>query len=109
MPSLVELDKDYRDQGLTIIGIHTPEFPPYAGEHDKGNVARALKQHHIRYANAQDNDSKTWRLYGIHAWPSFVVIDKKGQIRYEGAGEFHVRDRNYNIWEKRIKALLAEK
>ena len=42
VPSLVAFDHRYRDQGLTIIGIHTPEFPPYAGEHDKGNLQRAL-------------------------------------------------------------------
>src|SRR5436309_1090838 len=43
VPSLVEYDRRYRERGLTIIGIHTPEFPPYAGEHDKGNLAPALE------------------------------------------------------------------
>ena len=85
VPSLVDFDRKYRDKGLTIIGIHTPEFPPYAGEHDKGNVQRALKKYGIEYPNAQDNDDKTWNLYGIRFWPSFVLIDKKGTIRYEGA------------------------
>src|SRR5574338_1109611 len=41
VPSLVDFDRRYRGQGLTLIGIHTPEFPPYAGEHDKSNVERA--------------------------------------------------------------------
>ncbi|HEX3234681.1 MAG TPA: redoxin domain-containing protein, partial [Gemmatimonadales bacterium] len=44
VPSLVDFDRRYRNRGLTILGIHTPEFPPYAGEHDKGNVERALRQ-----------------------------------------------------------------
>jgi thiol-disulfide isomerase/thioredoxin len=108
VPSLVDFDRKYREQGLVLIGIHTPEFPPYAGEHDKANVARALKQYHITYPNAQDNDSRTWNLYGIRYWPSFVLIDRKGIIRYDGAGEFHLNDRNYRLWEGRIRELLAE-
>src|SRR5713101_761571 len=49
VPSLVEFDRRYRDTGLKLIGIHTPEFPPYAGEHDKANVARALVKLGISY------------------------------------------------------------
>ena len=108
VPSLVDFDGKYRDRGLTLIGIHTPEFPPYAGEHDKGNVERALREHGIEYPNAQDNDSKTWDLYGIRFWPSFVLIDKKGNIRYEGYGEFHVGDASYRLWSGRIEELLRE-
>ena len=108
VPSLVDFDHKYRDQGLTIIGIHTPEFPPYAGEHDRGNVERALRKYGIEYPNAQDNDSRTWNLYGIRYWPSFVLIDKRGNIRYEGYGEFHLNDGSYRTWEGRIQQLLAE-
>jgi thiol-disulfide isomerase/thioredoxin len=108
VPSLVNFYRKYHDRGLVVIGMHTPEFPPYAGEHDKGNVARALRQYGIQYPNAQDNDNRTWNLYGIRYWPSFVLIDKKGFIRYEGAGEFHLNDRNYAEWEGRIRELLAE-
>ena len=104
----MDLDRKYRGLGLTIIGIHTPEFPPYAGEHDKGNLARALLKHGILYPIAQDNDDATWNLYGIRYWPSFVLIDKKGQIRYEGYGEFHLDDANYRLWDTRIQQLLAE-
>jgi thiol-disulfide isomerase/thioredoxin len=60
VPSLVQLDNRYRSQGLTLVGIHTPEFPPYAGEHDKANVASALVRYGIGYPNAQDNDRRTW-------------------------------------------------
>jgi thiol-disulfide isomerase/thioredoxin len=109
VPSLVKLDGRYRPEGLTLIGIHTPEFPPYAGEHDKNNVARALVRYEITYPNAQDNNRRTWDRYAIRYWPSFVLIDKRGRIRYEGAGEFHVGDRTYRAWEQRIQALLAER
>ncbi len=108
IPSLVTFDRAYRDEGLTLVGIHTPEFPPYAGEHDRANVTRALKEHGIEYPNAQDNDSRTWRLYGIRYWPSYVLIDRNGQIRYEGYGEFHVGDAHHQRWDKRIRELLAE-
>jgi len=108
VPSLVEFDRKYRPQGLTLIGIHTPEFPPYAGEHDKANVERALKKYGIEYPVAQDNDNRTWNLYDIRYWPSFVLIDKRGRIRYEGYGEFHLNDANYALWAHRIEELLAE-
>ncbi|MGH7631035.1 MAG: redoxin domain-containing protein [Gemmatimonadales bacterium] len=108
LPSLVAFDQAYRARGLTLIGIHTPEFPPYAGEHDKANLAEALKRHGIEYANAQDNDARTWNLYRIRYWPSHVLIDRKGQIRYEGYGEFHVGDVHHRLWEKRIGELLRE-
>lgn len=108
VPSLVEFDRRYRDQGLTLIGIHTPEFPPYAGEHDKGNVARALQRQSITYPNAQDNDRRSWHAYGIRYWPSFVLIDKMGRIRYTGSGEFHQADPTYKEWSRRIERLLDE-
>jgi len=108
VPSLVQYDSLYRDQGLSIIGIHRPEFGPYGGEHDRKNVAAALQKYHIRYANAQDNDHATWDLYDIQAWPSYVLIDKHGVIRWEGAGEFHVGDGNHRLWDQRIRQLLAE-
>lgn len=109
LPSLVEFDRRYRDAGLAIIGMHSPEFPPYAGEHDRANVAAALQKYHLEYPNAQDNDHATWDLYDIAAWPSFVLIDRMGNIRYEGAGEFHVGDATDREWEARIRRLLAER
>jgi thiol-disulfide isomerase/thioredoxin len=109
IPSLVAFDRMYRERGLTVIGIHTPEFPPYAGEHDRGNLARALQQHGIEYPNAQDNDAATWNLYRIRYWPSYVLIDPDGQIRHEGYGEFRVGDAHHRLWDRRIRALLAER
>ena len=108
VPALVELDRRYRDQGLVLIGIHTPEFPPYAGEHDKTNVARALARQAITYPNAQDNDRRAWHAFGIRYWPSFVLIDKSGKIRDTGYGEFHLDDEAFHAWDGRIRRLLAE-
>jgi thiol-disulfide isomerase/thioredoxin len=108
VPSLVAFDRRYRAQGLTRIVIHTPEFPPYAGEHDKANVARALTRLGISSPNAQDNDERTWQAYGIRYWPSFVLIDKHGNIRYTGYGEFHLEDADFRTWDGRIRELLAQ-
>ena len=108
VPSLKVFDHEYRPRGLTVIGIHTPEFPPYGGEHDRANVARALAKEGISYPNAQDNDRATWNLYGIQYWPSLILIDKAGRIRYEGYGEFHVGDPTHREWARRIESLLAE-
>src|SRR6266566_1487123 len=88
VPSLVAYDRRYRARGLTIVGIHTPEFPPYPGAHD--------------------NDRRTWDAYSIRSWPSFVLIDKAGTIRYTGYGEFHLDDGDYQEWDRRIQQLLAE-
>ncbi len=100
---------EYRSKGLVLIGIHTPEFPPYAGEHDRGNVARALRAStRSSTPTPRTTISRTWNLYGIRFWPSFVLIDKRGAIRYEGAGEFHLNDRTYEVWDRRIRELLAE-
>src|SRR5438132_922453 len=65
VPSLVAYDRQYRSRGLTIIGIHTPEFPPYAGEHDRSNVARARGPHQRSPeagARAGRRDSRALRL-----------------------------------------------
>jgi thiol-disulfide isomerase/thioredoxin len=108
LPSLVDFDDQYRARGLTIIGIHTPEFPPYSGEHDRENVRRAVRAHGIRYPVAQDNDRRTWDAYDIRYWPSFVLIDGRGRIRYEGYGEFHENDDTHQEWSRRIERLLDE-
>jgi len=108
LPSLIDFDARYRDQGLTIIGIHSPEFPPYSGEHDRENVRRAMHAEGIKYPVAQDNDHRTWDTYSIRYWPSFVLIDRRGRVRYEGYGEFHEQDATYKDWRRRIEALLAE-
>jgi len=108
VPALVELDRRYRAAGLVTIGMHTPEFPPYSGEHDAGNVARALKRYGITYPVAQDNDHRTWDRYGIRFWPTVVLIDKKGRIRHEEIGEFHPDDARFVDVERRIRALLDE-
>lgn len=108
LPALKKINAEYKDEGLQIIGIHTPEFGPSSGEHDRKNVEKANARYGVTWPIAQDNDEATWDLYGIRYWPSFVLIDKKGQIRYEGYGEFHPGDGADKQWKSRIEALLKE-
>ena len=109
VPSLVDFDRKYRDQGLThhrhphagVPAVRRASTTRATSSARSGSTASSIP-------NAQDNDYKTWNLYGIRFWPSFVLIDKKGTIRYEGAGEFHLNDGSYRTWDQRIQELLAE-
>ncbi len=100
LPYLKAWDARYRSAGLTIIGIHTPEFP---FEHDAGNVQAAIKQDGIRYPVAQDNGYRTWNAYGNQYWPAEYLIDARGRLRLVEFGEG-----GYAEKERAIRSLLAE-
>lgn len=90
----------YADQGLVILGVHTPEF---AYEKVADNVANAIAQKGIKYPVVQDNDYQTWRAYDNHYWPAFYFIDAQGHIRHTHWGEGA-----YTENEQVIQDLLAE-
>jgi cytochrome c biogenesis protein CcdA/thiol-disulfide isomerase/thioredoxin len=100
LPYLEAWDRRYRDKGLTIVGVHTPEF---AFEHDAGNVQSAIKRLGVRYPVVQDNDMGTWDAYANMYWPADYLIDATGQVRYAGVGEG-----DYDKTEAAIRSLLAE-
>jgi cytochrome c biogenesis protein CcdA/thiol-disulfide isomerase/thioredoxin len=100
LPYLKAWDASYRDKGLTIVGVHTPEF---AFEHDAGNVQSAIGRFGLRYPVAQDNNMGTWNAYGNQYWPADYLIDANGHVRYAAAGEG-----DYEQTETAIRALLAE-
>src|SRR3954447_26858640 len=100
LPYLEAWDRRYRDAGLTIVGVHTPEF---AFEHDAGNVGRAIKRLGIRYPVVQDNDDGTWDAYANMYWPADYLVDAGGQVRYASIGEG-----DYDKTENAIRLLLAE-
>jgi cytochrome c biogenesis protein CcdA/thiol-disulfide isomerase/thioredoxin len=101
LPYLKAWDASYRHDGLTIVGVETPEF---AFEHDASNVSNAIKQFGLRYPVVQDNDMGTWNAYGNEYWPADYLIDSTGQVRYATFGEG-----DYDKTETAIRALLAEK
>ncbi len=101
LPYLKAWDAGYRRDGLTIVGVETPEF---AFERDAANVSNAIAQFGLRYPVVQDNDMGTWNAYGNEYWPADYLIDSRGQVRYATFGEG-----DYDKTETAIRALLAEK
>ncbi|MCC8392706.1 thioredoxin family protein [Paraburkholderia sp. MMS20-SJTR3] len=101
LPYVKSWNQKYKDQGLTVIGVHTPEYP---FERDTGNVKTAIKRLGITYPVAQDNQYATWNAYNNQYWPAFYLIDKKGRIVYSHFGEGE-----YAQTEAKIQALLAQK
>ena len=91
LPHVTELYAKYKDRGLVVVGIHTPEFP---FERSAANVQAALKRHGITYPVAQDNDSKTWEAYHNRYWPSQYIVDRHGRIvlHHDGEGQYEEID-----------------
>jgi cytochrome c biogenesis protein CcdA/thiol-disulfide isomerase/thioredoxin len=100
LPYLKAWDAAYRNAGLTIVGVESPEF---AFERDAANVANAISQFGLRYPVVQDNSLGTWNAYGNQAWPADYLIDAHGQVRYMAVGEG-----DYAQTETAIRALIAE-
>ncbi len=100
IPSLRDLYADFSDKGFTIVSMHAPEF-----EYEKKweNVQEAVKKAGIKYPVAQDNDFVTWGKYHINAWPTLVLVDKVGNIRYQ-----HIGEGAYEETRVAVQALLAE-
>jgi len=100
LPYLKAWDARYRSKGLTIIGVHTPEFP---FERSASNVAQAIGQNGIHYPVAQDNDMTVWNAYGNQYWPAEYFIDAQGRIRL-----VHFGEGEYGAKEQAIRGLLVE-
>jgi cytochrome c biogenesis protein CcdA/thiol-disulfide isomerase/thioredoxin len=90
----------YKDSGLVIIGVHTPEFP---FEKDEANVRKAVRDLGILYPVAMDNDYRIWQSFNNQYWPADYFIDATGRIRYHHFGEG-----SYNQSEQWIRSLLEE-
>lgn len=99
LPYVTSWYETYKDQGLVVVGVHTPEF---AFEKDTDNVKRAIAQHNINYPVAQDNDYGTWLAYANRYWPAHYLIDQEGNVRYTHFGEG-----KYEETEGAIRALLG--
>jgi len=91
----------YKDQGLEIVAIHTPEF---AFEKDIDNVQKAMEENGINYPVVLDNDYATWRAYKNNYWPRKYLIDINGSIVYD-----HIGEGAYEETEKKIQELLKER
>jgi cytochrome c biogenesis protein CcdA/thiol-disulfide isomerase/thioredoxin len=91
----------YRDDGLVIVGVHTPEFP---FEREASNVGRAVDEYGIDYPVVQDNEYGTWNAYGNQYWPAKYLIDAAGNVRY-----VHFGEGAYGTTERAIRSLLRER
>ncbi|MBP9762983.1 redoxin family protein [Patescibacteria group bacterium] len=91
----------YKDQGLEIVGIHTPEF---AFEKKLENVQAAMKRYGIEFPVVLDNDYGTWNAYGNNYWPRKYLIDINGKVVYD-----HIGEGGYTETEEKIQELLREK
>jgi thiol-disulfide isomerase/thioredoxin len=94
LPHVTELYAKYKDRGLVVIGIHTPEFP---FERSASNVQAALKRHGISYPVAQDNESQTWNAYGNQYWPAQYIVDQSGRIVFQHDGEGQYEEMDHTI------------
>jgi thiol-disulfide isomerase/thioredoxin len=90
----------YQEQGLIVIGVHTPEFP---FERDVENVRQAAKDLPVGYPIALDSDYAVWRAFRNRYWPAVYIADAEGQIRYHHFGEGA-----YDECERVIQQLLRE-
>lgn len=100
LPSVKNWDARYRDRGLTIVGVHTPETD---SEYSLVNVRKEVPSLGIKHPVLTDNDYTTWKAYDVEAWPTLFVLDKQGRIRW-----LHVGEGRYDETEGVIKTLLAE-
>ena len=98
-PYLNEWYDEYSDEGLEIIGIHTPEF---AFEKDIENVEAAMEKYGIEFPVVLDNEYATWNAYGNRYWPRKYLIDLEGNIVYD-----HIGEGNYDETENKIRELLG--
>ena len=101
LPYITSWDEKYSDQGLLIIGIHSPEFE---FEKNPENVKIAIEKYNINYPVVLDNDMKTWKAFENNYWPRKYIADHEGNIRYD-----HIGEGGYQETEKIIQQLLDER
>jgi cytochrome c biogenesis protein CcdA/thiol-disulfide isomerase/thioredoxin len=100
LPYVEAWDAKYRRDGLTVIGVHSPEF---AFEKEADNVSSAISDYGIRYPVVQDNELGTWTAFGNQYWPAKYLIDANGEVRY-----VHFGEGDYDQTEAAIRSVLAE-
>ncbi len=100
LPYIKAWYEKYKDRGLVVIGLHTPEF---SFEKVKSNVEDAVKKFGLNYPVVMDNDYSTWTAYGNQYWPRKYLISVDGEIVYD-----HIGEGNYEETEKAIQEALNE-
>ena len=88
LPFVRDVVEGYADDGLTVIGVHTPELET---DYAVGPLRDAMSRDGVSWPVMQDNDFVTWRAYHVRAWPTFVFVDRSGAIRGRWVGEISDR------------------
>lgn len=101
LPHVNRWAAQYRERGLTVVGVHTPEFP---FERPTRNVQAAMERLGVKHPVAQDNRYATWKAYANRYWPAHYLVDAQGRIQYRHFGEG-----DYDRTEAAIQALLGRR
>ncbi|HEX6807311.1 MAG TPA: cytochrome c biogenesis protein/redoxin [Gemmatimonadaceae bacterium] len=100
LPHIEALAQKYRERGLVVVGVHTPEFPT---EYDEANVRDEVKRLGVVYPVVMDNNYAIWKAFRNQYWPAAFFIDKAGKIRYHHFGEGA-----YDLQDRVVAQLLSE-
>jgi len=100
IPQLRDWHARYMKSGLSIVGVHTPEF---FWEKPHAKVVEAVERLGVKYPVVQDNDMAIWNRWGVRAWPTLALVDRRGVVRYR-----HIGEGDYEETEAMIRRLLAE-
>jgi thiol-disulfide isomerase/thioredoxin len=100
LPYVKEWHQRYREHGLTVVGVHAPEF---SFAHHPNNVRRAIEQQGITYPVVLDNEYAIWQAYANRYWPAKYLVDREGYLRY-----YHFGEGAYHETEAAVQALLRE-
>lgn len=106
VPWLHALSDAYRDRGLVVVGVHTPEL---SNERVPDNIRRATTRLDIRYPVMIDDDYSYWRAMRNQYWPAFYLIDRVGRVGLTRFGETHPGDANASALESAIESELARR
>lgn len=101
LPHVQAWYETYEDAGLSVVGIHSPE---YSFEREARNVRAGAREHGLTYPIAQDNNLATWTQYRNRFWPAHYLIDAEGTVR-----SIHFGEGNYEAMEDGIRELLRER
>jgi len=101
LPHVNRWAETYRQAGLVVVGVHTPEF---AFERSTENLETAMRRHGVKHAVAQDNRYATWKAWRNQYWPAHYLVDARGRIQYKHFGEGA-----YDRTDATIQHLLAER
>lgn len=105
IPWVKAMQERYRDDGLRVIGVHTPEF---SYERSASAVGEKMRELAIRHPVMLDNDYGYWNAMGNRYWPAFYLIDRRGRVRQAWAGEIRNGSARGREIQRQLEAILAE-